>query len=152
MEFHRYCQERIEYQGELAYCGFEAWRLANSRLAVRFTEYPDNPGRSVTNAIEQLASFAARALGAKGATLIVAEHYLHSPARRCETIDEVALHWTGDLPSNPEWICRDSQWWLSLVSEGERVLLPPVLRLQGGTSPRGGGRLAHWLATHSAQR
>jgi hypothetical protein len=48
---------------------------------VRFTEYPGNKGRSVTNCIEDLTTAATALLGRDAGELLVAEHYVFNTAR-----------------------------------------------------------------------
>jgi hypothetical protein len=84
-------------------CGLSILRVAG-RVWVIFTELPDNPGTSVTNRIEHLASEVYRRFLPNQAPEAIrwAECY---PARDNVpgTLDEVTLAWNGKEFTNPKW-------------------------------------------------
>ncbi len=89
--------EILTYQNGSATCGYEEHLLSDGRLAVLFSELPDNQGRSVTNAMEELATYVAQLHGVTGKDLVVAEHYPADKARKEETFDEVPQYNTQVL-------------------------------------------------------
>ena len=57
------------------FCGLESRPLADGRLLVVAYEYPDNPGRSVTNAAEDIAQQFGEAAGVEVSRLVWVESY-----------------------------------------------------------------------------
>lgn len=84
-----------------SYCGVEIMRRGRAATVI-LTELPDNPGTSVTNAIENIATLIYKErlsdMAADAITWI--EHY---PQREkiAETHDRVILQWE---PSMPHWL------------------------------------------------
>ena len=69
---------RFEYQGFhgcRSCCGLEIIPLADGRTLVIATELADNPGTSVTNVAEHLASFVCERFGIETEKLVWVEHY-----------------------------------------------------------------------------
>jgi hypothetical protein len=123
-------QTRLIHQRGLACCGFEAWHLPDHRVAVRFTEYPGNKGRSVTNCIEDLTTAATALLGRDAGELLVAEHYVRYGPSPSETHDEVTFTWNGERLYGPEWNRRDSDWWQRLKGRARPCSLPEVIAVE----------------------
>lgn len=110
----QYLQERITKNGESppeyfvtyghrrARCGMDLLELDDQRLQVTFTELPDNRGRSVTNAIEELAELLMLWRDLPLSRLRFVEHYPERP-RAPETFDEVTFKLTEPLPKLPIW-------------------------------------------------
>jgi hypothetical protein len=130
-------QTRLIHQRGLACCGFEAWHLPDHRVAVRFTEYPGNKGRSVTNCIEDLTTAATALLGRDAGELLVAEHYVRYGTSPSETHDEVSFTWNGERLYGPEWKRRDERWWHEVRERGRPVSLPKVMAVEESAAIRG---------------
>lgn len=92
----------VTYGNARARCGMELNTLPDGRLQVTFTELADNPGRSVTNAIEELTELVMLWRDLPLDRLRIIEHY---PTRRRtgETFDEVTFKLNDPLPKLPEW-------------------------------------------------
>ncbi|MEQ8820979.1 MAG: hypothetical protein RLY93_12115 [Sumerlaeia bacterium] len=115
---------RMTYQGGQAHCDRTLYPMADGRLLAIFTERPDNQGRSVTHAIEELAASTARELGLAGENLVIVEHYPPESRARGEdeSYDEVALTWsTGPdghpKAQDPRWRHRGPAWMRNLLAE-----------------------------------
>lgn len=115
--------ETLCYQAGLARCGLDAYRLPDGRWAILLSELADNPGRSVTNAVEELASWCAAMVEASRERLMIVERYERSQTRGGETFDEVSFTWRGLSASDPVWTPRDRAWWEELTAHAERRLL-----------------------------
>ena len=77
--------ERFEYRGFhgcQSFCKLQVLPLADGRTAVIATELEDNPGTSVTNVAEQLASFVCDRFGIDPDHLVWIEHYGYPSATR----------------------------------------------------------------------
>jgi len=78
-------------------------------VVVVATELPDNPGVSITNWAEYLATEIRRVYLTQGEALIWIEHYQERPRRfdkRAtikETFDRVLMRWNGYSYEEPEW-------------------------------------------------
>jgi hypothetical protein len=83
-------------------CGLEIKRH-DEKITVVLTELDDNPGTSVTNMIEHLATMVyhqfLKGIPVENITWI--EHYPKTSFG--ETFDRVFLHWNGEIFSNPKW-------------------------------------------------
>jgi hypothetical protein len=97
--------------GSFGICGVEVFRR-RGRLTVVFTELHDNPGLSVTNCYEYLATDIVIGLIEEGmieepTTVRWIEHYEAWPARgrlwARDTWDEVTLDWDGTQFHTPTW-------------------------------------------------
>lgn len=90
------------YWGFDSKCGVEIKR-DNDKVTVILTELPDNPGTSVTNMIEHLATMIyhqfLKDVLVENITWI--EHYIESFAG--ETFDKVKMEWDGQRFKNPKW-------------------------------------------------
>ncbi len=78
--------ERFPYQDmhrRRAFCRIEAITLPDSRVAVIATELPDNPGMSITNAVEYAATEACKYLEIDPRHLVWIEHYSADPCPVC---------------------------------------------------------------------
>jgi hypothetical protein len=71
---------------------------------VTLTELPDNPGTSVTNCVEEIATQVYHTF-LKGTPIENIRWIEHYPPRGEweETFDEVAFDWDGETFSNPRW-------------------------------------------------
>ena len=70
-------------------CDIEAHRRSDGRYVFVATELPDNPGTSVTNFAEHLATTMRRQYGLKPDQVIWIEHYPEAKGRRKEDFDLV---------------------------------------------------------------
>jgi hypothetical protein len=93
------------YWGCDSRCGLRFFRRGPRALVI-FTELPDNPGTSVTNFIEGLATAIRRERcpDLVPQRLYVVEHYLKRPNHE-ETWDAVKLRWdeAQDAYCEPQW-------------------------------------------------
>jgi len=91
------------FHGFKSKCGLEIKKTADG-VTVVFTELPDNPGTSVTNFIEHLATLVYTHV-LKDCPLESIRWVEHYPATsfREETYDEVTLDWNGQRFVNPRW-------------------------------------------------
>ncbi len=85
-------------------CGLAIYKQ-EGRAVVVFTELPDNPGTSVTNAIELLATqvCSEMLLHYRPADIRFVEHYPADRHRQKETYDLVQLEWDGSQFKSPRW-------------------------------------------------
>jgi hypothetical protein len=78
---------RFEFEGlhgRKAACGFELRELPTGRAVVKVSELADNPGVSVTNFAEGLASIICNRFGIDPADLVWIEHYPVDPCPVCD--------------------------------------------------------------------
>jgi hypothetical protein len=99
------------------------------KVVVIATELPDNPGTSITNRAEHLASEICRCFGVDPSELILVEQYPSSSARRhalrgslrAERFDLVAFELEGGTFKRPKWIPVRKELVESLIGQP----LPP---------------------------
>ncbi len=102
--YKRHPQEVVE-----ARCRIRMYRPDAGTVVVVATELPDNPGVSITNWAEYLATEIRRVYLTQGEALIWIEHYVERPSRfdkRAtikETFDRVLMRWNGYSYEEPEW-------------------------------------------------
>ena len=98
---------RFEYHGFHgchSVCGLDIQPLADGRTLVICTELPDNPGTSVTNFAEDLATLVCRQFGIVPAKLVWVEHYPASPSHGPKPDwDWVEFTWDGRQLQQPRW-------------------------------------------------
>ncbi len=129
MKAPRYC-DVCDYRGLhgcASRCRVEIWTDAQElRAAVVLTELPDNPGTSVTNFFEELATLVLPIVETLCACpperIIWVEHYerVHLKSHQHylpETWDRVELRWTGFKYESPTWKPSDPQQIERLVVE-----------------------------------
>jgi len=91
------------------------FRLATGLDVLIATELDDeNPGPSITNTIENLATLAVEAFGLDPERLAVYQHYDYraagyQPNGEAETFDEVIFDWRDDRASRPQWRRRSRE-------------------------------------------
>ena len=92
------------YHGAPSVCGLEIRALKVGTLVV-VTELPDNPGTSVTNMAENLATDVCRSRKISPHKLLWVEHYPERGIDLPETWDEVFFDfdWTNISFFNPRW-------------------------------------------------
>ena len=81
--YERIVLDRFRFRGfggREAWCSLEILPLADGRTAVVATELADNPGTSVTNVAEHLASHVCDRFGIDPDRLVWIEHYGYPPA------------------------------------------------------------------------
>ncbi|OGP25001.1 MAG: hypothetical protein A2X99_02340 [Deltaproteobacteria bacterium GWB2_55_19] len=85
-------------------CGLDIY-IRDDRAVVMFTEMPDDPGTSITNFIEELATqiYNERLKGCPVENIRFVECYPKDPYREVATYDLVHLEWTGREFKNPTW-------------------------------------------------
>jgi hypothetical protein len=94
------------------------------------TELPDNPGTSVTNSAEHLATAMREEYRLKPEDVIWIEHYPEAKDRRKESFDLVRFAVVGDTFRTPVWTRITEQAVDELIA-GKRSLedlIPPVPR------------------------
>jgi len=98
---------RFEYRGfhgNPAVCGLEIQPLADGRTLVICTELPENPGTSVTNFAEQLATLVVQQFDIAPDKLVWIEHYpasaSHGPNPDWDWVD---FEFDGICFRHPEW-------------------------------------------------
>jgi len=108
-------------------CGLKIVR-ENDRVTVILTELPDNPGTSVTNCVEEIATQVYHRF-LKGTPIDKIRWIEHYPPRGEweETFDEVSFDWDGETFSHPRWRRKtpegEVQWEsISDFIEGKRRL------------------------------
>ncbi len=86
------------------------FRLKTGLDVLIATELDDeeNPGPSITNTIENLATAAVEAFGLDPERLTVYQHYdyraaAYQPNGEAETFDEVTFEWQEETGSRPQW-------------------------------------------------
>ncbi len=85
-------------------CDIEAHRRSDGKYVFVATELPDNPGTSVTNFAEHLATAMLSRHGLKPEDVIWIEHYPEATNRRKEDFDLVRfLGMEGDSFRTPVW-------------------------------------------------
>jgi len=70
---------------------------------VILTELPDNPGMSVTNASEELATAITQRYRLAPARTVWIEHHWASEHREADTYDAITYTWHGRTASHPRW-------------------------------------------------
>jgi hypothetical protein len=93
----------------VAKCRVRIYRPPSGAVVVIATELPDNPGVSITNWAEHLATHFRRLYAQQGEAFIWIEHY----SGRCsrydpdvvikEEFDRVLMRWTGREYVEPDW-------------------------------------------------
>jgi len=86
-----------------SYCDIEAHRRSDGKYVFVATELRDNPGTSVTNYAEHLATAMRRQYGLKPEDMIWIEHYPEARDRRKESFDLVRFVVEGDSFRRPVW-------------------------------------------------
>ncbi len=88
-----------------AKCGLDIKRLENKTAIVMLTELPDNPGTSVTNAYERVATIIRQTWLPDIAPedIVWVEHY-PAQGEHAESFDLVVMEWSGGYKT-PNW-CR----------------------------------------------
>ena len=96
---------RYNYKGfwSDSYCDIEAHRRSDGKCVFVATELRDNPGTSVTNYAEHLATAMRRQYGLKPEDMIWIEHYPEARDRRKESFDLVRFVVEGDSFRRPVW-------------------------------------------------
>jgi len=85
-------------------CDIEVHRRSDGKYVFVATELPDNPGTSVTNFAEHLATAMRRQYGLTPTEMIWIEHYPEAKNRRKEDFDLVRfLGMEGDSFRTPVW-------------------------------------------------
>jgi hypothetical protein len=82
-----------------SWCDVDVYSGGDKPALVIFTEVADNPGTSITNAIETIAAMVVKDYDLDPVATIFIEHYTYDP----ETFDKVEMPWTGDSYDNPKW-------------------------------------------------
>ena len=108
-----------------AWCGLEILKATEARTAVIATELADNPGMSITNACEYLASRVCAEFSIDPTELVWIEHYTY-PApggenRRLRSYDRVTFRVPVSrqeaLVAEPQWRPMSEQDWRELGLE-----------------------------------
>lgn len=89
-------------------CGVSIFQAAPDMAVVVLTEFQHNPGMSVTNAVDVIATKVRRAFlgGVSPENIIWIERYEYGTRAgetTGETFDFVALNWTGGAFAGPHW-------------------------------------------------
>lgn len=92
------------YHGCPSKCGLNIYERED-RAIVLLTERPDNPGTSVTNSIEELATriYNERFPGCPVENIRFIEHYPADVIHPEPTFDLVEMDWSGNAFRNPRW-------------------------------------------------
>ena len=86
-----------------SYCDIEAHRRSDGKYVFVATELPDNPGTSVTNFAEHLATAMCKQHHLKPEDVIWIEHYPEAKDRRKESFDIVRFSVDEDAFRSPAW-------------------------------------------------
>ena len=84
-------------------CDIEVHRRSDGKHIFVATELPDNPGTSVTNHAEHLATAMRKEYRLKPEDVIWIEHYPEAKDRRKESFDLVRFAVVGDTFRTPAW-------------------------------------------------
>ncbi len=115
--------DRFDFRGFRGYvscCGLHVEQLDDGRTLVICTERPDNPGTSVTNAAEIIASRVASQLALDPAKLIWIEHYppskLHGESEDFDLVTFGSIVHDGihTVFDDPCWRPVNSEDWQSI--------------------------------------
>ena len=108
----------------IAECGIEAIKLADDRVVVIATELSDNPGMSITNAAEYVATAVCRQLAIDPLKLIWIEHYgypVPGHPERPRTYDRVTFE--SITPFQEIWFHRPD-WKVMRIDDWRNLGLP----------------------------
>jgi hypothetical protein len=102
---HRYCVPPSTIE---ATCRIRVYQLADGVIVVIATELPDNPGASITNAAEILATDMRRWFVVPGGGLLWIEHYqdramIGGRPQQKQSFDRVFFRWNGQQYDDPDW-------------------------------------------------
>jgi hypothetical protein len=84
-------------------CDIQVHRRSNGKHILVATELPDNPGTSVTNCAEHLATAMRKEYRLKPEDVIWIEHYPEAKDRRKESFNLVRFAVVGDTFRTPVW-------------------------------------------------
>jgi hypothetical protein len=92
-----------------AKCRIRVYRLESGMTVVIATELPDNPGTTITNAAELLATEIRQRFVAAGEAMVWIEHYqerdlVNGTPTIKETFDRVLFRWDGRRYDDPQWL------------------------------------------------
>jgi hypothetical protein len=92
-----------------AKCRIRVYRLESGMTVVIATELPDNPGTTITNAAELLATEIRQRLVTAGEAMVWIEHYqergvVNGAPTIQETFDRVLFRWDGNRYDDPQWL------------------------------------------------
>jgi hypothetical protein len=116
--YRRHPNEELE-----ARCRIRMYRPDAGTVVVIVTELLDNPGVSITNWAEYLATEIRKRYLRQGEALIWIEHYVERPSRYNsretvqETFDRVLMRWNGVSYEEPEWKSFDRAGVERLIGE-----------------------------------
>ena len=103
-------------------CDIEVHRRSDGKFVFVVTELPDNPGTSVTNFAEHLATAMRRQYGLRPDEVIWIEHYPEAKNRRKEDFDLVRfIGMEGDSFRTPVWTRITEQAVDDLIAGVRRV-------------------------------
>jgi len=131
---------RYNYKGfwSDSYCDIEAHRRSDGKFIFVATELPDNPGTSVTNYAEHLATAIRRQHGLKSEDMIWIEHYPDAKDRPKESFDLVRFAVEGDSFRSPVWT-RITEQALDDLIDGKRNVEDLIPRRVKERNERGTG-------------
>ena len=116
---HRY--EFIGFHGCRSQCALEILRLRDGRTAVIATEVADNPGTSVTNAFELLATDVCAWFAIDPRRLVWIEHYGY-PAAACPTEARGYDYVRFTIAPAPDGTCFSDVYWRPMRDADWRAL------------------------------
>jgi hypothetical protein len=131
---------RYDYQGfwSDSFCDIEVHRRTDGKYVFVATELRDNPGTSVTNFAEHLATAMCKHHRLKPEDMIWIEHYPEPRDRRKESFDLVRFAVEGDSFRSPVWTRITEQAVEDLIAGVRNVedLIPkwfkqPLVRQKG---------------------
>lgn len=129
----------VPSQGRLMVCGLELLRCTKGRTLAVATELKNNPGLSITNAAERLASSVCDRFGINPALLVWVEHYGYRQAIKGEarpfvrvtfarkSLDKVAWADFVRAENADGWpvYFADPEWRVMTAGDWEELGLPP---------------------------
>lgn len=118
------------HRGSEAHCDVRIVRRPGRRVVVIVTERLDNPGMSVTNAAERIATLIAQQHGLDPARTAWIEHYpdRHPPGMEGdrmfdESFDQITFDWDAHLrAANPRWRRIDREQLQRQIEEDDEEL------------------------------
>ncbi|CAG0943407.1 hypothetical protein ANRL1_01328 [Anaerolineae bacterium] len=95
-------------------CGVTIYHVEFNCYVVVITELDDNPGKSVTNASEYIATELKKSAKLSDADVTWVEHYIYQGQHE---YDKVEYTWNGNKATNPKWSPLGEDAFKKLIEE-----------------------------------
>lgn len=106
-------------------CSVTIYHIGHNRYVVVISELDDNPGKSITNASEYIATELKKSAKLSNADVTWVEHYTdwvtleNFTRQRRHEYDTVEYTWNDNKASNPKWLPLDEDAFKKLIEEGK---------------------------------